>query len=314
MEKLVSELLHQSGYSGSNIDKAPGFANNVWLTPEVVIRLNEGRFRNAFQHEAEVLSRLSAILPVPNVLAKGQHDQSGEFIILERLPGSNLQDAWPMLSEKQRRSFSESIGSMILTLHSMPVEDWMQNPWANDAFSTRNARDAYHAPVHEIDWIADSAAVTRPDLLHLVDEVRQFVNRRSHVFELEETCLIHADLHFRNVMVDGDQITGLIDFEGARPAPRSTELDMLFRWLIEENQKAPGEYNGLISGMMSTYPELFDDQELVSKLEIYELLWQLVQLHHWHPGARWMSDPARHIEAVLRGSFGQNVARLLAAV
>lgn len=307
MEVLAATLLTQSGFASTGITKAPGFANSVWQTPQAVIRINEGRFPDAFRHEADILVRLRSSMPVPNVLAIGKRDPDGEFIILERLPGVNLQDAWPMLTSTPRRALCEDIGSMIRTLHATPLAEWASNPWVDHAMASKNAGNAYHAPVKEFGWLAESAVQTRPDLEPLINQVKQFITANLPLFDEEEPVFVHADLHFRNIMVHEGQISGLIDFEGAQPAPRSTELDMLVRWLIGQSENDAASYVDLIPGLRSTYSELFGDRHLVSKLEVYELLWHLVQLHHWQPGARWMNDPGEHIDAVLRGTFGEKV-------
>ena len=54
------------------------------------------------------------------------------------------------------------------------------------------------------------------------------VERRSS--RSTSRTLIHGDLTFENVLWDGDEVTALIDFEWARPAPRDLELDVLLRF------------------------------------------------------------------------------------
>ncbi|MDQ3655040.1 MAG: phosphotransferase [Chloroflexota bacterium] len=288
-----------------------GFANLVILTRDHVVRLNDGRFPNAFRHEATVLNRLPTDIPHPLAVAFGTRRSGGEYLILERLPGGNLEQAWPSLNESDRVRIVQELGNIMKCLHTLPIDDWMPNPWVGDVLATKRWRDAYHAPPELYPWLVDSAAVARPELWHMLDSVALFVAVRMFAFEPAPNSFIHTDLHFRNVVVDAGRITGLIDFEGSRVGARDVELDMLLRSLAPGEDGSRGRHAGTIAALASTYPELFSSPHLIARLEAYEALWHLVQMHHWRPGQTWMTDPGQHLEALIAGRFRERIRPML---
>jgi hypothetical protein len=60
------------------------------------------------------------------------------------------------------------------------------------------------------------------------------------------------------------------------------------------------------------YPALFEGPNLVARLDVLEILWHLVQIHHWEPGATWTRDPAAPLRDVIDGTFAVRLRRLLA--
>lgn len=236
-------------------------------------------------------------------VATGTRQSGGEYLILERLPGRNLEHAWQSLSEPDRIRIVQELGSIMKCLHALPIDDWMHNPWVADVLATKRWQDAYHAPPELYPLLIESAIVARPDIRSLLDSVSLFAAARMFAFEPAPNTFIHTDLHFQNVVVDAGRITGLIDFEGSRIGARDVELDMLLRSLATADDGSSGRYAGTISALASTYPELFSFPNLVARLEVYEALWHLVQMHHWRPGQTWMTDPGQHLEGLMAGRF-----------
>jgi len=299
----VQKILDDHDLPNDEMAASDGFANLVVLTPDHVVRLNEGRFPHAFRHEATVLNRLPADIPHPVAVATGTRQSGGEYLILERLPGRNLEHAWQSLSEPDRIRTVQELGSIMKCLHALPIDDWMHNPWVADVLATKRWKDAYHVPLELYPFLLESAALARPELRPMLDSVYLFVAARMFAFEPAPNTFIHTDLHFRNVVVDDGRITGLIDFEGSRVGARDVELDMLLRSLATADDGSSGRYAGTIAALASTYPELFSFPNLVARLEVYEALWHLVQMHHWRPGQTWMTDPGQHLEGLMAGRF-----------
>jgi aminoglycoside phosphotransferase (APT) family kinase protein len=288
-----------------------GIANAVWLTPSHVIRLNSGRFREAFAYEAEVLRRLPAEIPRPGVLAHGKRADAGEFLVLERLPGVTIEDAWPSLSTASRRAVVRELADIVRRLHALAPAAWMDNPWVADAMAGRYA-DAYHAPPSLFRKLIGSARRVRPDASDVLARTHAFIAARIDAFVDDRDVPVHTDLHFRNVLVDGDRISGLIDFEGFRLAPADTELDMLLRsirWVLASPGAGSMDHEMVPRWFREEYPALFAHPRLIERLEVYEALWHLVQLH-WHPvgGA---GDPVRWLERLLQGEFRSRTIALL---
>jgi aminoglycoside 2''-phosphotransferase len=307
----VRTIFGSHNLPATDITLAAGFANLVVLTPTHVLRLNDGRFPGAFGHEARVLSQLPDTIPHPVVAAHGEREQGGEYLVLERLPGTNLQDAWTDLDPEEQYRIGAGLGDIVRRIHALPVSDWMHNPWVEDVLVSRRWRDAYHAPPEVATELIESAGSMRPETHSLLARIGAFIAERSPAFASNPTAFIHTDLHFRNVVVADGRISGLIDFEGSRLGPADVELDMLSRTFQSGDEAARLSYINAMSGFRSAYPAIFETPNLVARLEVYEALWHLVQLHHWQPGHRWTTDPADSLELLLQGSFTAHLHQFL---
>ncbi|MGI8403889.1 MAG: phosphotransferase family protein [Thermomicrobiales bacterium] len=309
-------LLRQYDLADAELTSAAGVANDVFLTPSVVIRLNEGRFRDAFAHEAHMLNSLPATVPHPAALAHGKRQNAGEYIILERVPGRTLDQVWPTLSPESRRRVTLDLARITQALHSIPLTPGMDNPWFTDALTVPIYADAYHAPIsHYLPLIASAQSVC-PDTATVLADIQGFIEDRLGAFADEVApVLVHADLHFRNVLAIDDRVTGVIDFEGCRPAAPDVELDMIIRFFGAEQQFGSTEvndYSGVIGWLREGYPGLFAHPRLVERIEVYEALWHLVQLHHWRPEYVSFRDPSDAFHDLLDGVFSSRVTTLLA--
>jgi aminoglycoside phosphotransferase (APT) family kinase protein len=314
MTDEICQILGDAGVASSEFSRAPGFANEVVMTDEHVIRLNDGRFVDAFAHEADVLRRLKGILPVPDVIAVGHRDGGGEFIVLERLPGENLEDAWPTLTPHARRAIVEELGSILRTLHLLPLQSWMRCRWVELAIELREARNAYHAPPGFAPVLLEATRRVRPDLLSLLEDVSRFIADRLELFAEDPMVFVHTDVHFRNVIVNQGRITGIIDFEGSHPGTPDIDCDMLIRWLLPRDDLPDQGFANVLVDLHRSYPGILDTPDLLARLEVHELMWMLVQTHHWQPGAGWMPDPAIAMRDVLDGVVHSRIDRLLSQV
>lgn len=307
----IHSLLEKHGLSSAELSEAEGFANRVVLTADHVVRLNTGRFPDAFRHEANVLHHLPSEIPHPGVVAFGTREAGGEYLILQRLPGENLERVWGAMSSSDRARVMRELAGITQCLHQLPAAEWMRNPWVEDVLATRRWKDAYHAPPSVFTYLVESAALERPDTAKLLEALSPFLTARLPVFDDEPDVFTHTDLHFRNVIVDSGHITGIVDFEGSRLGVRDAELDMLIRSVAPFGREPAARYSGAISTFRAVYPELFAHRHLISRLEVYEALWHLVQLHHWQPGDEWMGDPAEALHQLIDGDFAIRVREVL---
>lgn len=304
------DLLQRAGLPIDGLRAGDGIANDVWLTSSHVVRMNGGRFRDAFRFEAQVLRRLPTEIPHPVVVAHGSRD-GGEFLILERLPGTTVDEAWPSMSTASRRAVVRELAGVMRRLHTIKPATWMANPWVADAMARRYA-DAYHAPPSLFRELIDSARRVRPDASGLLERTRVFIARRSDAFAGDRDVPVHTDLHMRNVLVDGGRISGLVDFEGLRLAPADVELDMMLRsvrWALASPMARSMDYEMVPHWFNMDYPGLFAHPRLIERLEVYEALWHVVQLHWRSAGGR--NDSVAALDVLLDGRFRKDVRRLL---
>ena len=104
---------------------------------------------------------------------------------------------------------------------------------------------------------------------------------------------------------DGDQ-AALVDFESAGAAPLDRELDVLLRFLAAPEAFSPDSaagpaalYRPVVGWLRDAYPELFAHPDLSERLEVYDALWELVQLMNYPPDHP--RDTAGRLAAIVAG-------------
>jgi hypothetical protein len=224
------------------------------------------------------------------VLAHGLlTDGSGEWIVSRRLPGVTLAEAWPALAADQRRRVGVQLGRSLRVLHATGLA--LAPAWWLDAQEPNAYHNAYRPPVSVAPHMTDAARALDGADQRLLDEVAALVSERIPLFARDVPVFTHADIHGHNLMVDvssGARLAGILDWEGAHPAPADVELDMLLRWCVAAHAfperpgartgLRPGEARSLVDHVREGYPELFAGPDLRARLEVYEVQWQLVQL------------------------------------
>lgn len=305
---FAHELLRSLGLPDAPLAAADGWSNRVFLGPAHVVRLGSGRFRAAFAYEAAVLRLLPPAVPSAPVRGYGQVGDR-EWLIQDRRPGLPLGRVWPDLSLAQRRAAIEQLGAMLRALHDTPLPAGFANPWLTDALMPGGRpRNAYHAPPERAGVLLAAVGALPDADRALVAEIDAFIAERLAAFAGDAPVLVHADVHFANVLWESGHLTALLDFEGARPAAADLELDTLLRYCREPMLfHGPGEQASLrVSNLAdvpdwltSAYPELFGHPHLSERLAVYEALWHLVQTLNFPPEAQ-PPDPWGHLRALLR--------------
>jgi len=130
-----------------------------------------------------------------------------EATLFEFIPGE--------LPKKTRvREIGRATGELVSALGRVHVDMKSPNPRFSDLFK------AHHATTSEIFFSEmkkpqfDITPDTRKYADLLCDEVREILLKVDYMQTLNLPIqLIHADLHYDNVLVDGDMVSGLLDFE-----------------------------------------------------------------------------------------------------
>ncbi len=276
--------------TGGFVPKA-GWVSRVWVGDEYVVRLTSGKYRDAYRHEATVVSLLAGSeVPHARRLAHGD-GPDGPWYISERLPGRTLFEAWPVADSTTRQAMIESLGAALRALHRVPVPADLLPPWLADALAG-GPWPAFHPPVVSaaLQQVEAGRRVPGHDSRLLAD-VADWIRERLALFAADESVLVHGDLHGSNVMVDGGCVTGLVDFAEALAQPADVELDTILRWCARAREFPPTpDERGLdettltaVPGWLhGAYPELFERENLRERLNFHDMYGELALYAH-HP-------------------------------
>ncbi|TFK46873.1 hypothetical protein OE88DRAFT_1667154 [Heliocybe sulcata] len=192
-------------------------------------------------------------VPVPEVLAYDSDDDKtvgGEWVVMEKMPGVVATLIWPQLSKELRRQLTINIANIfaqllklrfhkIGSLHEDDKRGFLVGPMAllpsHDKVDRKVPHVKYRGPFEsQKSWLLAVAKgqldLGRDQPFHAedlermeaiikdIEESTLLVDRASHC----KIGLEHTDLNLTNVLVNPDfptEITGIIDWEGARTAP-----------------------------------------------------------------------------------------------
>ena len=257
-----------------------GWASRAWVGNDYVVRLGDGRSRDAYRHEARVVDLLAGSdVPHARHVAHGD-GPDGSWYVSERLAGQTLQEAWPTADAQTRRSMIESLGLALRALHHVSVPDGLLPPWLAAAHAGA-PWPAYHPPVVAAALPLVEDAQRRPDLnSDLLADTADWIRKRLSLFADDRPVLVHGDLHGSNVIVDHGRVTGLIDFAEALAQPADVELDTILHWSANAHAYPPEPggrtldataLEGLPGWLRGAYPELFEPADLRERLRFYDL-------------------------------------------
>jgi aminoglycoside phosphotransferase (APT) family kinase protein len=212
-------------------------------------------------------------LPVPRVVALDETRRivPYDFIIVTRLPGSNLAESWRDLTPEQIHDIAHAAGRSLAVLHQQTFEGFGK------------LRDLERQPFPS--WHAYFSDYGRRYLLaaqrhHLLDApthewLEQIIDRSEKLFaSVTRGSLIHSDYHYENVLQQGGQLSGILDFEWAFAGDPS--YDFVTAHVREE--QVPGSEEAFVAGYTSL--RTFDPQH-ERKLPLYHLFLHLENAT-WH--------------------------------
>lgn len=259
--------LQQAGLGGAgSLTRVSNTTNEVWMAGQYVLRINRsGNVRGTLRHELRALETLASVVPVPEPVSYGEAT-FGEWIVLRRVPGQELSRTWPAMSDRQRREAITALGRALKRLHSV------------DPFAA--GLDAPPIPVEPaIDVLARVARLPHVET-GLIRDAAELLTSTMGALDQRPTALIHGDLHFENVLWDGERLTAIIDWEWARAAAADEELDVLMHSLANPALHVSTDYAASVSRqdyecvtgwLRAAYPELFAHPRLAERLTTYRL-------------------------------------------
>ena len=168
--------------------------------------------------------------------------------------------------------------------------------------------DRHGMDQHRMDQHRMERTVMDPGVFHAAAE--RLADARAYLDD-EATTLVHGDLHLQNVLSDGGELTGVLDFEWTRPGPPDLDLDVLLRSIADPSVHLRGgtasplhrsDFEGVVGWLRAAYPDLFAHPHLAQRLWVYRLAYDVRNLLD-RPGGDLSSPhhPYQRIVSSLRG-------------
>lgn len=161
-------------------------------------------------------------LPVPRVICYGEHPDTPHApisILMTRLPGRELGQAYVTLSDRDRESILNELKGYLDT-----IRKW-KNPWGEDRICSligtpiRSVRVPNHllGPFETEEELNDYLIKAAwAGGFSSETEYNEALDRARRMAELPHRILFtHGDLKHHNILVQGGRVTGFIDWESA---------------------------------------------------------------------------------------------------
>lgn len=255
-------------------------SNEVWLVGPFVVRLATTATTRRLAHEAEVnalVARLAPAAAVPRVLCHGVAE-FGEWLVMERMIGEPLLDAWGRLSEHEREGAVRDLADVVRAIHRVEVPA--------GALRLGDAECPHPLPLSKLMPVL--AAIRRDPAVdqQLLDDVATLVEELLPSLRVvPDGRLVHGDLHFANALVHRGQVSALLDFEYARRSWPDLDLDILSRFVEAPEALGPAgarlgadAFRPVLGWFAAGYPELFEQPGLDDRLLLYRLAYDLRDL------------------------------------
>src|SRR5579862_2182741 len=253
-----------------------GLNTAVRVNDRFVLRFREAqRSTGSLRRDAAVLRRLKGRVPVPEVHASGLDDLLGEYVIQEYAPGRPLLKAWLDNPEVAAREWW--LTQWIEVLHAIHQERFPRpGDLPEGQLRPQNTWRGYiEARIRKrLDLILRVPSLDK----ELVVASERYLRRHAAALTDGPFCLIHRDLHFGNVIVDGPHLTAVLDFELAESGPPDYELDTIYRFLQDPGlfvapvaRISPSRFASVWVRLRRGYPSLFAVPHLRERLSLYAL-------------------------------------------
>jgi aminoglycoside phosphotransferase (APT) family kinase protein len=266
---------------------------------------------SSFRKEAALFARLRGRVPVPEIVVL---DESGEllpaaYMICRRVPGETLARVWLQAGPRQRVWLMGQLAELLRGLHEVEFPACGDLP-GGELRPAESWRDYLNARLRRRLAIVRALPGAPRALL---DAVEAFYQTESAALAAGAARLVHRDLHFGNILVEGDRITGVLDFEAALAAPPDYELDQIARFLngpgvfLTDMPAVTAEaFRGVWSGLREAYPELFHTPQLGTRLAVYALEYELAVLRDCLTGV-WDRTVQQRVMARMEAALANRI-------
>jgi aminoglycoside phosphotransferase (APT) family kinase protein len=187
---------------------------HVYVVDDVVVKVDARFGSQAMVREANALTLLAGNgIAIPTLLANGTFDDGRGWVVTERLDGAVPPDA-AHLAQDLSPGLAAQLGAVIAAMHRAVTPPGF-GTWTDTSRPPRSLRDECRdrlANLGRMGFDRDPLIVGR----HELEEVLRLGEETLDALDDVTTpVLAHRDVQPRNVLVTGDRLTALLDFESA---------------------------------------------------------------------------------------------------
>ena len=269
-----------------------------------------------FKHQVTLMKELAQRgVPVPKVIAIG--DEPVKYLVLEKIPGTNLINDWGNFSTQEKESLFIQIAEELRGIHSVEAQSFGILTYTGISFPTLGEAMDEHVNSFEFERVS-----LKPKVIAALEFLEQYYQDNRSVLndpELKPVC-IHGDFHFGNIFHQDRKITGIIDWDWSGHMPKEYELYKILGFYLQPakyvEEKLEKEYRAQlkqeIQWLREFYPELFAHPNLLELMRLFSIS-DFKDDFYWHEKGRWsdavMEDALKRIEFIYGKGLGEFIFR-----
>jgi aminoglycoside phosphotransferase (APT) family kinase protein len=198
------------------------------LPAEVIVRKDRpvGILQTRAIDEFGVLQAVYAHggVPVPQPFFADELDQAmggGTLLVMQRVTGAKAGEYFPDLAApaEHRRVLGDQLAIALANLHQVPLENLRSTAFDPDTAVTEVSMSA------SVEGMSGRIAeLSGPPIAAVALARRWLLDHVTDVAPADRLCLLQGDVGLHNMLVDGDRLTALVDWEAATIGPPAREL------------------------------------------------------------------------------------------
>jgi aminoglycoside phosphotransferase (APT) family kinase protein len=238
---LRGKLPHSPGLTVMRLEVIPGgrsketilasLSETDALPPEVIVRKDRpvGVLRTRAADEFAILQAVHAHGGVPvaepffaDDSSPGLSDDAGTVVVMARVPGTKAGEFFPDLAApplQDRRAIGTQLAAALAHLHALPLDDLKETNLDTEVTVTAaTVVGSVEAMVSRMEELSG------PPIAAVPLARRWLVDHVDDVVPAGRLCLLQGDVGLHNLLVDGDRVSALVDWEAATIGPPAREL------------------------------------------------------------------------------------------
>lgn len=208
------------------------------------------------------------------------------YIVLEKVKGVSLDDAWPSLSEEEKGAWMREIGVVLAQIHSISLPNFGERLLDGKFQGPNNYKEFLVSYLAKILQEVEESGLLSQDKL---ENIKAFFES-TDLFDIPvKCCLTHLGFNFSDFLVEKGKITGVVDWEWGRSAHQEEDLAIFFYRVLKMDSK-------LIQKFKDSYEKTVKlEKGFEKRLYVYNLLYHLRVLPQI---PRWGHRPDKQKEYV----------------
>ena len=232
-ERLARELVAQLGLEGASLRKlAEGWDNSVWVVDErYAFRFPRRAVAiPGLERELALLLKLAPLvpLPIPRPVLVGEPTEfyPWPFFGAELIPG--VEAGVAELDDDARLEVALELAGFLRSLHALELEEPLPLDPNGRADMPKRAGLA-REELHELEGLG---------LWRAPPELAGFLAEAERLPPPEPAAVVHGDLHFRHLLVQGRSASGVIDWGDLCRADPAIDLPLYWSFVPRKHREA----------------------------------------------------------------------------